>query len=208
MTKFIKYILLVIVGLVICDFSISFVIEKMMKNRYDPIIYSTYNNQSDIVILGASRAAHHYVPSVFEDSLHLTSHNYGMDGQNIFMHYFVLNSLLEHSGIKPKIVILEVGAIDINYTPQWNTEKLNILYPYYHSDDGVKNLLSDVLDPGELLALKLLGLYRHNSNYLSYFKHLLFGFPPAIDHLQRYGINLLDMKKSMEIPFMKKNWNT
>ena len=181
MTKFIKYILLVIIGLVICDFSISYVIERLIKNRYNSVIYSTYNIQSDIAILGASRAAHHYAPRVLEDSLHMTVANYGVDGHNIFTHYIVLNSLLKHSPKKPSIVILEISPIDINDTPTWNTEKLKMLYPYFYSEEYVRDLLSDVLGPGELFAIRIFGLYRHNSNYLSYLKSLLLGFPQAAD---------------------------
>lgn len=181
MAKFIKYILLVLVGFIICDFSVSFVIERLMKNRYNPIIYSTYVTQSDIAILGASRAAHHYVPRLIEDSLHMTVTNYGIDGHNIFTQYVVLNSLLEHSKNKPKIVILEISAIDVNDTPKWNTEKLSLLYPYYRSEKYVRDILGDLLEPSELFAVQCFGLYRHNSNYISYAKYLITGFPDCSD---------------------------
>lgn len=180
MTKFIKYLLVVIVGFLICDFSISFVVEKLIKNKYHPIIYSTYNTQSDIAIFGASRASHHYVPSVLKDSLYLTAYNYGMDGRNIYVHYLLLKMLLENTSKKPCLVILELGAIDINDTPKWNEEKLNELFPYYYSEKCVRDLLSDVLGSEELFVVNFSGLYRHNSNGLSYLKWVFKGFPQRI----------------------------
>lgn len=179
--KFVKYIIIVLLGLIVCDKIISFCFESLMKNRYVDQINRTYASSADMAVLGASRAAHHYIPQVLGDSLNLEVTNFGIDGQNIFTHYIVLKSLTEHSKDKPKIVLLEVGAIDINDTPKWNTEKLNILFPYFHSEKYIREILKDLLSPGEYWSLKLFGLYRHNSNYVTYLHQLLTGFPAATD---------------------------
>lgn len=174
-----------------------------MKNRYIDQIYSTYSSSSDMAVLGASRAAHHYVPRVLGDSLHLKVANYGIDGQNIYTHYILLKSLIENSQVKPQIVLLEVGAIDINDTPKWNTEKLNILFPYFYSEKYVRDFLKDVLSPGEYWSLKLFGLYRHNSNYLTYLRRLLTGFPAASD-----GYNPLYNEWSKPIQYEEEHGTT
>ena len=171
--KFVKYIIIVLVGIVISDFTISFAIEHLMKNRYDERFYSTFSSSAEVAIMGASRAAHHYVPQIISDSLHMTVANYGIDAQNIITHYAVLQSLLKNSLQKPKVVVLEIGAIDINDTPKWNTEKLNVLYPYFNSEDYIRTILKDVLPPTEYLILNLSGLYRHNSMLMRYIKPLL-----------------------------------
>lgn len=173
---FVKYIIIVLFGVLISDIAISFVLETLMNKRYNEQIYSTYNLSADIAILGASRASHHYIPKVFEDSLHLKTRNLGIDGKNIFTQYIVLRSIVEHSQHKPKMVILELSAIDINDTPKWNTENLNILFPYFRSESYVRDLLKDVLPTGEFYSLIISGLYRHNSNILTYSKLLLQGF--------------------------------
>ena len=177
MKKIIEYLLVVIIGLAVCDFAISFVLEKIIKNRYNTTVYSTYTTHPDIAIFGASRASHHYVPSVLKDSLNMTAHNYGMDGQNIYVHYLLYKMLLENASNKPKVAILELNAIDVNDTPKWNEERLNSLFPYYRSEKSVRELLTDLLEPMELLAVRTLGLYRHNSNYLSYIKLMITGIP-------------------------------
>ena len=45
--------------------------------------------KADLLVFGSSRANHHYVPEVFEDSLKLTFYNTGKDGSGIFitLHY-------------------------------------------------------------------------------------------------------------------------
>lgn len=175
--KLFKYLLIVIVGLLFFDFFISKAVEKIIKNRYDTTVCSTYNTQSDIAVFGASRAVHHYVPTILMDSLHMTAHNYGIDGQNIYTHYILLKLLLENTKSKPHIVILEVSAIDVNNVLKYNEEKLNIFYPYYKSEPVVKNVLDDVVNRQELWIVKTLGLYRHNSNFISYAKWILNGYP-------------------------------
>lgn len=180
MKKLIKYLLFVIVGLAICDFAISFVIEQLVKNRYNTTVYSTYNTQPDIAIFGASRASHHYVPSVLNDSLSMSAHNYGIDGHNIYTHYLLYEMLLENSPKKPQIVILELSAIDVNNTPKWNEEKLNAFYPYYYTVKSLRSLLADVLDSKELFAIKTFGLYRHNTSIPDYLKRLVTGFPEDV----------------------------
>lgn len=55
-------------------------------------IYCLTESQDELMILGSSRAAHHYVPQIFEDSLGLSSYNAGSDGMCIYYHYGILAS--------------------------------------------------------------------------------------------------------------------
>lgn len=152
-----------------------------MKNRYKKEVYSTYTTTSDVVILGASRASHHYIPQVIQDSLHLSVVNFGIDGHNIYSQYIILKSLVEHSKQKPKVVVFDANSIDIYNTPKWNTEKLTVFYPYCNSEEYVGVLLKDLLTPAEYWSLKLFGLYRHNSNQLRYIYSIIKGFPVVTD---------------------------
>ena len=75
-------------------------------------IYCLTESQDDLMILGSSRAAHHYVPQIFEDSLGITCYNAGSDGQCIYYHYGILSSRIQREQ-PPKIVILEVINTDV-----------------------------------------------------------------------------------------------
>lgn len=74
-------------------------------------IYCLTESQDELMILGSSRAAHHYVPQVFEDSLEVSCYNAGSDGMCIYYHYGILASRIQR-GYPPKMVILEVINTD------------------------------------------------------------------------------------------------
>lgn len=66
---------------------------------------------ADVVLLGASRCHHHYVPSIMADSLGMSVYNAGVGGSdNIYSHYLVLCHLLRHH--TPRIVCLELMPSD------------------------------------------------------------------------------------------------
>ncbi len=126
-------------------------------------------NGEDVVILGASRASHHYVPAVIENELNLSCYNYGMDGLNIFNQFVVANELIENKRIKPSMAILEIASIDIEDTPGWNYEKLSNLNVLYKRNKIVRELIdSDNIYKG--FALRYSNLYRYNSLILPLLK--------------------------------------
>lgn len=171
MKKLLFYIFVVLLGVGAIDAFVSFVVEKSINKVYKSTLSGTYGAESEIVIVGASRAIHHYIPYVIKDSLDLSAYVYGTGGQNIYSHYVIIRSLIEHARTKPQLVLLELSYIDVNNTPKWNTEKLNVLFPLYYSENAVKNVLDDVLDNKELCVVKSSGLYRHNSKFLQYLKN-------------------------------------
>lgn len=70
---------------------------------------------ADVVLMGASRCHHHYVPSILADTLGMSVYNAGVGGSNnIFAHYVVLCHILHHH--TPRVVCLELMTTD--YVPQ------------------------------------------------------------------------------------------
>ena len=78
--------------------------------------------EDDVLILGSSKAARHYVPSVIEDSLGLSCYNAGEPGCGIIPAYARYRMVAERH--KPKLVVYEV-------TPS---------YDYFVADDYTKYL--------------------------------------------------------------------
>ena len=103
--------------LVVADWSLGSLSEEMYYTSkygiYHRQLYCLEQSNDEILIMGSSRAAHHYVPQIIEDSLGMSCYNAGSDGQCIYYHYTLLASMLER-GAKPKIVIYEVLNLDIN----------------------------------------------------------------------------------------------
>lgn len=101
--------------LVVADWGLGSWSEKMYhKSKYGIYhrqLYCLEQSNDEILIMGSSRAAHHYVPQIIEDSLGMSCYNAGSDGQCIYYHYTLLASMLER-GAKPKMVIYEVMNLD------------------------------------------------------------------------------------------------
>ena len=102
--------------LVAVDWAVGSWSEKMYhQSKYGIFrrqIYCLTESQDDLMILGSSRAAHHYVPQIFEDSLGMSCYNAGSDGMCIYYHYGILASRIQR-GCPPKMVILEVIGTDV-----------------------------------------------------------------------------------------------
>lgn len=118
--KDIKKIAIAVLGfcvlLIAADWAVGTWSEKMYhKSKYGILrrqIYCLTESQDELMILGSSRAAHHYVPQIFEDSLGMSCYNAGSDGMCIYYHYGILASRIQRD-CPPKMVILEVIGTDV-----------------------------------------------------------------------------------------------
>lgn len=101
--------------LLIADWVIGTWSEKMYNaskyGMYHRQLYCLKDANEDILIMGSSRAAHHYVPQIFEDSLQMSCYNAGSEGQCIYYHYTLLASMIER-GARPKVILYEVMDLD------------------------------------------------------------------------------------------------
>jgi len=119
--------------------------------------YQIESSVYDCYILGSSRAAHHYAPSVIADALGMSVYNAGCDGQGVSYADALLKSILDRH--KPKIVILECGQIEIE--KNW-LEKMSVLKPYYVTHPKVFDLA--LMINGNTERVKCMSsLYRFNS---------------------------------------------
>lgn len=78
--------------------------------------YVMNESKDDIIILGSSRASHHYVPSIISDSLGMSCYNAGSEGMCIYYHYAMLAAMVER-GHCPRVVIYDVMNLDAKLHP-------------------------------------------------------------------------------------------
>lgn len=163
-------VLLFILVLIVVDTAIGFSLNRLYLNS----LYGIYGRQiealddfnDDLLILGSSRAAHHYNPEIFEEELNLSAFNAGSDGMCIYYHYAILNHII-HSQDKPKIILLDVIALDVAKSTgaTFSLEAaLNRLKPHYGKSNMVDELFSDI-KWNEKIALSS-SMYRYNSQIL------------------------------------------
>ena len=163
--KIILNILIVIVAVVVLDFvvgrSLRYFYFKEKSGLHQRTTYSMETTNADVLVFGSSRANHHYVPIVFEDSLKKTFYNLGRDGNGIFFQIALLNSVLKR--YTPKVIILEYsGEFEKG---DFAFDKLSSLLPYYRTHKEIRGVI-DQREP--LDKIKLISeIYPFNSQALT-----------------------------------------
>lgn len=143
-----------------------------------------FDKEYDVLVMGSSRAHHHYNDKMISDSLRLKAFNAGEDGNGVIL-ADGLYSLLSQR-YTPKLVILDVEpAFDIdvyqdddnnkrylsNLKPYFFEACINVIFASYGWQEKVKNFS---------------GLYRYNTDCFNVVKNYLcsasipeYGFSPS-----------------------------
>ena len=132
--------------------------------------YVLKESKDDIIILGSSRASHHYVPSIISDSLGVSCYNAGSEGMCIYYHYAMLAAMIER-GHCPQVVIYDVMDLDaMEYPgPTFTLDAaLDRLAPHYGEYVCIDSLF-ELKDWKEKLKLQSL-TYRYNSKLVQSIK--------------------------------------
>lgn len=164
----------IIVLLVAVDWAVGTWSEKMYyKSKYGMYrrqIYVMKEAKEDLLIMGSSRAAHHYVPQIIEDSLGMTCYNAGSDGECIYYHYCLLSAMIER-GAKPKMVIYEVMNLDAEVSGGATftlDAALDRLAPHYSEYQAIDSLFA--LNGWKEKVKMLSKTYRYNSKLVQTIK--------------------------------------
>lgn len=159
-TKFILVILSFLVFLFVLDKVVVRIEDKLYSTKDNKLNYAAYNNDNtEIVILGSSRASHHYVPSILTDSLGMSCVNLGMDGKGILYNYALFNMLVQYNS--PRIIIYEFGGFDWEDKGDTTYATNEHLAPLFGRSDSIDTLINRV---GQNYAriLSLLNTYKYN----------------------------------------------
>lgn len=161
--KYLLSVIAVVIAVVVVDKSMGFMMDYLLRSV--PVTQDMGKGQfarnevkTDLVVVGSSRAAHHYDVNMLSDSLGLSAYNVGLDGCFYLDNCCVMHALMER--YSPKIIILEIAA-DAMYEEA--TNNLEGLYHYYWNDPYVKDIVDK--EEGWQTGVKLMSsLYRHNAN--------------------------------------------
>lgn len=123
--------------------------------------YIANRANEDIIILGSSRATHHYVPQIIEDSLGVSCYNCGEEGNGIVLAYGRFKMLTNR--YKPKLIIYEMTPSYDFGASEPNKKYLGYLRPYYDKE-GIKSLF-DIFDD-EFSSLKMRSRMFQNTSRL------------------------------------------
>ena len=117
--RFFKKFVLIVLLLLAVDAALGVVLEKILQRQhtgaFHDLNYMLFEAKPGFVILGSSRASHHYDPVIFDSLLHKQTLNYGSDGGNVFNSFITLREIFKHH--IPDIVLLDVKPDDFVALP-------------------------------------------------------------------------------------------
>ncbi len=132
MKRYITYIIIFFCAVFVVDRTVGFACDYLYshaKGGDSKHTYDVFNNvTADVIILGSSRALHHYVPSIIEDSTGFSCYNCACDNQGIINMYGRYKMIAKRK--KPKYVICEIlPSLDI-YKDVDDIKYLNSFKPF------------------------------------------------------------------------------
>jgi hypothetical protein len=139
--KIISDFLLFIAILLILDLAIGKTLRHFYFTESSGLHYrTTYSMEStraEVLVFGASRANHHYVPEIFEDSLNMSFYNTGRDGNGVFYQEAVLKSVLKR--YHPKIILFDWAGKFNNDSDSY--DRLAALLPYERTHPEIRSII-------------------------------------------------------------------
>ena len=165
MKKYIGYIVLLFAIVLAIDFGFGKVCDYLNAHAKGGATKQMYDlcmkDQYDILIMGSSRAHHHYVPQIMEDSLGMSCYNAGVDGNGIILMTGIYRMITQR--YQPKLIIYDVEqAFDLFLYKADNncTRYLAAQKPFYNQP-GISQIFKDVSKEEYYKAHS--GLCRYNS---------------------------------------------
>jgi len=101
--------------------------------------YAIDSTLAEILILGSSRASHSYIPEIFENKLHYSCYNAGMEGISILYSYAIFKAITKR--FNPKLIIFDIGPYELNYSTS-EYERLSVLLPYFQKHPEIKKIIN------------------------------------------------------------------
>jgi hypothetical protein len=124
------------------DFSFGSLLRYLYFRQDSGVLYgTTYSiekTSEDMLILGSSRANHHYDPEIFEKRMDVTCYNAGRDGCPIFYHFAILKGVLER--YSPGIIILDFTRGEFAKT-QDSYDRIAALLPYFRTHPEIHSVI-------------------------------------------------------------------
>lgn len=149
---FVPFVLLIVISVdLLCRCVCTYAFVVAPEGKDTQFGYHTFSQKADIVILGASRANHHYDCNLIQKYSAKSCYNLGHDGMGITQQYLVLKRALKNAPVQ--IAVLDLSPRQLMVP---NSFASTITFgPYYWIDDEVHRMMD-----------KTQGLF-YNLRYLS-----------------------------------------
>lgn len=147
-------------------------LKKNPENIWLKTPFAVERVNSDIIIIGSSKASHHYIPQMISDSLHMTVYNCGQDGCFFLYQNCIINMLLDR--YKPKIIIWDIQPSSFINNTAKEYQNIRYLSPYYSENEWANKYINS---ESEKMPLKMQSrMFAYNSKILNYLFPLVVGW--------------------------------
>ncbi len=168
MLKLFKHIVLLLIILVVADRIIGSVLEHFLYKQHHGDDYITIqtldSTTADIIILGSSRASHHYISDSIEQYTGLKTFNGGRDNMGIHYTKAIIAELLKRH--RPKYIILDIIPYayinDNQHNKKYFDVQTSVLLPFANQHKGLYADIS-AISQEEVWKSKLIKSYAYNS---------------------------------------------
>lgn len=191
-TRFWITILIVVGVLVTIDISVGIVLDKAM-NMLPPYSgelakdnFRLHTLDAEVVILGSSRASHHYVTPQLSDSINtyygtsLTIYNAGIDGKFANSNCCTAEAILAR--YSPKVLIFDISESQLRGN---KVSDIEFSAPFYWTDSIVHRYLNGISLKERILMKS--SLYRYNGKLLRIASSFMRPLPADDGYLPLYG---------------------
>ncbi len=194
MTKFITFIgkllLVLIITTVILDLTYTIVYSASQSQTKIDYLYQSKNLKYDVVFLGSSRVANHFVPEIFNKK-GLKSYNFGLTRSRLEESALMLKLMLERN-YKIKNLVLQV---DLNINSNDHSEAIRALFmPYLHQSQIIRNHYKNINQYNQLLYIPFFR-YMHYDARIGFRQLYKSALHKKTNALENDGFNALKSNK-------------
>lgn len=159
--KFKRFVIFILM-IVLLDQSIGILLRYFYFNQktgadYE-LNYCIEKVKSEGLILGSSRALHHYDCNILSEKFNFNFYNAGRGGSSLLFSYAQFKIITNR--YTPKVVILDINVGDLMYCRE-NYDRLAVLNPYYENNPEICKIIQ-LKTPFENLKM-LSKTYSYNS---------------------------------------------
>lgn len=188
MKKGFLFSLIIILSIIFADIIVGSISRMLLEGLpssgtlFSNNKYALLDSKTDILIIGSSRANHHYDPIVFTDSLNLTCYNGGIDGHGMPMAYSVYKSVTDKQ--KPIAIILD------NWKTIWSDKHMDDLRYLYELNPHVRHIIDINISNSFVEKLKYKSnLYLYNNTLPRILQSYLIGNTNTNGYIPSPAIN-------------------
>lgn len=140
-------------------------LKKNPENEWVKTPFVVEKVYSDVVIIGSSKASHHYIPQILSDSLGMTVYNCGQDGCFFLYQNCIINMLLDR--YNPKLIIWDIQPSSfVGGGRAEEYQNIRYLSPYYSKNKWAKSYIDS---ESSKMPIKMQSrMFAYNSKVLNY----------------------------------------